>query len=225
MPRRRRTTTAASALIASAALVLSACGGEANGGPSSTSPSETSSSSSSTSSSSSSSETSILPTDEPTPDPYAINCNLIPQKVVDTWTADGEPATVEATEDGCRVVSSSPEGALMVQWRYLDVSESSDDQGLVRDVSEASEPVEIADGLTAVRSNSDVDPTRKTRLYVTFDNGRTLYAEATATLDRPRTMPELQRMTSTVVKTYADQPPLPTPPVDPETSSTSSTSG
>lgn len=219
MPR-RRTATAASALIASAALVLSGCGDAANGGPSSSSPAETSSSSS-TSSSTSSSETSSTPTDPATPDPYAINCNLIPQKVVDKWTADGEPATVEATEDGCRVVSSSPEGALMVQWRYLDVRESSGDQGLVQDVSESSEAVEIVDGVTAVRSDSDVDPTRKTRLYVTFDNSRTLYAEATATLDRPRTMPELHRMTSRVVKTYADQPPLPTPPVEPTSSSTS----
>lgn len=220
MPR-RRFTTAASALIASAALVVSACGGDANGGPSSSSPSETSSGPS-TSSSTSSSPTSPTPTDPPTPDPYAINCKLLPQKVVDEWTTDGEPATVEATEDGCRVVSSSPEGALMVQWRYLDVPASSGDQGLVQDVSESSEAVEIEEGVTAVRSDTDVDPTRKTRLYVTFDNGRTLYAEATATLDRPRTMPELHRMTSRVVRTYADQPPLPTPPVDPESSSTSS---
>ena len=63
-------------------------------------------------------------------------------------------------------------------------------------------------GLGSVRV---VDPTRTVRLYVTFDNRRTLYAEATATLDRPRTVRDLRRITTTIVKAYADQPPLPTP--------------
>lgn len=222
MPR-RRTSTLAGALLASTALALAGCGGDANGG-SSTSSSATSSSasSSSTSSTTSPSTSETSPTDEPTPDHYAINCDLVTQEVVDAWTADGEPAETEAVDDGCRVVSSDPDGALMIQWQYLNVEESSGDRGLVRDVSKTSEAVEIAEGITAVRSESDVDPTRKTRLYVTFDNSRTLYVEATATLDRPRSMTDLQEMTTTVVTTYADEPPLPTPPVEPETSSTSS---
>lgn len=218
MPRPRRTAALTSALISSAALVVVGCGGGANGEPSST----TGTSSSSSSTSSSPSETSTSPTESPTPNPYAINCNLITQRVVDKWTADGKPSSVEATEDGCRVVSSDSKGGLIISWRYLDVREESGDQDLVHEVSKNSRAVEIEEGLTAVRSESDVDPTRKTRLYVTFDNGRTLYAEATATLDRPRTMPELQRMTTRVVKTYADQPPLPSAPVEPETSSSSS---
>lgn len=219
MPRPRRTAALTSALLASTVVAVAACGGGANGEPSSTTGT---SSSSSTSSSTSPSETSTSPTESPTPDPSAINCNLVTQQVVDQWTRDGKPSQVEATEDGCRIVSSDAKGALIIAWRYLDVREDSGDQGVVQDVSKNSRAVEIEEGLTAVRSESDVDPTRKTRLYVTFDNGRTLYAEATATLDRPRTMPELQDMTSTIVKTYADQPPLPSPPVEPETSSTSS---
>lgn len=220
MPRPRRTAALTSALLAATAMAVAACGGGANGEPSSTT--GASSSSASTGSSTSPSETSTSPTESPTPDPYAINCKLVTQRVVDQWTGDGQPSHVEATDDGCRVVSSDAKGALIVAWRYLDVRSDSGDQGEVREVSKNSRAVEIEEGLTAVRSESDVDPTRKTRLYVTFDNGRTLYAEATATLDRPRTMPELEDMTATVVKTYADQPPLPSPPVEPETSSTSS---
>lgn len=213
MPRPRRTAALTSGLLVATAVAVAACGGGVDSEPSST----TTTSSSSTSSSTSPSETS--PTDEVTPDPYAINCDLITQQVVDKWTGDGKPSSVEATEDGCRVVSSAPQGGLIIQWHYLDVEE---DQGLVREVSKNSRAVEIEEGVTAVRSESDVDPTRKTRLYVTFDNSRTLYVEATATLDRPRTMSELEDMTSTVVKTYAHRPPAPNTPSTPETSSTSS---
>lgn len=243
MPRRPRTSAITCALVASATLVVTACGGDADGGPSSASSSTSTSSTSSSTSSSQTEESS--PTDEPTPNPYAINCQLITQEVVDEWagdvvpegvettdeeSSDGEesasedteaqeeatPVAAEETENGCRVVSSSEEGALIVQWQYLDVPGSSDDEGLVDEVSKGSEAVEIGKDLTAVRSESDVAPTRKTRLYVTFDNSRTLYAEATATLDRPRDMADLRRMTKTIVTTYADQPPQPTPPVDPE---------
>ncbi|WP_338748766.1 hypothetical protein [Janibacter alittae] len=214
MPRPRRTAALTSTLLVSTALAVAACAGATGEPPSAGSPS-----SSSTSSRTSPTETSTSPTGTPTPDPYTIDCDLVTQRVVDRWTGDGRPAQVEAADDGCRIVSSDATGALIIAWRYLDVRE---DSGVVNDVSENSRPVEITEGLTAVRSESDVDPTRKTRLYVTFDNGRTLYAEATATLDRPRTMPELQKMTATIVTTYADQPPLPSAPVEDETSSTSS---
>ena len=208
MPRTRRTATVASTMLACTAMLLSACGGEADGGAS-----DSTSAASTTSSTTSPSETSSTtsPSESETPDPYTITCALVGQPAVDDWTAGGEPATAEPYEDGCRVVSSDPEGALIVQWRYLDVRESSADRSTVQEVSKTSQAVDIMDGVTAVRSETDVDPTRTVRLYVTFDNRRTLYAEATATLDRPRTVRDLRRITTTIVKAYADQPPLPTP--------------
>lgn len=204
MPRRRSALTT-SVVALCTCLSLTACSGLANSEASTGSPSSSSTSTPTTSSSTSTSPTE--PTDtSTTPNPYLIDCTLVPQSLVDEWTKGGEPAVIEATENGCRVVSSDPTGAMIVEWRYLDVVNSSDDAGLVREVSKNSRAVTLAPGITAIRSETDVDPTRKARLYVTFDNGRTLYVAATATLDRPRTMTDLRRMTTKIVTTYAKLP-------------------
>lgn len=225
--RRRRLATAASALITCATLLLAGCGGNANGrgstDPSATAPSTPSSTSASTTATPT--DTSTSPTDSPTtPSPYTIDCHLIKQSHVDQWTKGGEPAAVEATDNGCRVVSSDPEGALMIQWRFLDAASSGSDAGLIDEINKTGDAVSLTDDITAVRSETDVEPTRKTRLYVTFDNERTLYVEATATLDRPRTMADLREITTTILLAYSDQPALPTPPPATTTSSSSSES-
>lgn len=200
MSTKRRVSLAAYATIASAALIVTACGGSADGGTS-----DPGSGSSATSSSSAPTEPSTSTDTSTTPDPYAIDCSRLDQAVIDVWTEGAEPATSQPTERGCRVVSSSAKGALLVEWRYLDVPADSGDTKLIREIGATGMAVDLTKDISAVRSESDVDPTRKTRSFTTYVDGRTLYIEATATLDRPVTMADLRRMTVAVATTYKDR--------------------
>lgn len=200
----RRAPALASALVACASLVLTGCGGDANGDASAKTTSSPTSSASSTGSPATSGSPSES-SESPTPDPYAIDCSRVEQRVVDQWTKGGEPATAEPTENGCRVVSSSYDGALLVEWRYLDVSPTSGDGKFVRELGRLGEAVDLTPELRGLRSETDVEPTRKTRVMTTYVDGRTLYVEATATLDRPLTLDDLRRMTTAVATIYKDQ--------------------
>ncbi len=205
----RRAPALASALVACASLVLTGCGGDANGDASTNTTSSPTSSTSSASSTGSGTPTasgsSTESSESPTPDPYAIDCSRVEQRVVDQWTKGAEPATAEPTEKGCRVVSSSYDGALLVEWRYLDVTPTSGDGKFVRELGRLGEAVDLTPELSGLRSETDVEPTRKTRVMTTYADGRTLYVEATATLDRPLTLDDLRRMTTAVATIYKDQ--------------------
>lgn len=225
MLRRRRLTLAASTALVCGSLALSACSGggaDATGdgsSSSSTSSSPTSTSSgdsssdseteTSSSSSSSDSGSSTTPDDSSTtPDPYAIDCALIPQGTIDEWVRGGKAASVESTDNGCRVVGSSQDGAVIIEWRWLDVVGSGGDAGILRSLEESGSPVTVASGIPGTRSETDVAPTRNARVAARIKD-RMLYIETTVTLDRKQTLTDMRRMTSGVAKAYADTTPPP----------------
>lgn len=220
MLRRRRLPVAASTVLVCGSLVLSACTGGADATsssssestPASTSSTSTSGSSSPTSTSSGSESSSTPSESSTTPDPYEIDCGLITQSVVDEWVRGGKAASVEPTERGCRVVSSSEDGAVIVEWRWLDVVGSGGDAGILRDQEETSTPITVAPGIDGSRTETDVPPTRKS-LTTARIKGRVLFIESTVTLDRRQTAQDMRRIARQIATTYADT--TPNPPSEP----------
>lgn len=209
MLRRRRLPVAASTLLLCGSLVLSACGGgSANGdatdGTATSSTSSTSGTGGSSSTSSTGNESSSTPEDEETTeDPYQIDCDRVSKQAVDQWTRGGEPASIEATEDGCRVVSSSEAGAVIVEWRWLDVIGSSGDASILREERESSSPITVTEGIAGTRTESDVAPTRKSRV-IAWIGAQTMFIETTVTLDRSQNLRDMRRMAGQIAQTYAE---------------------
>lgn len=219
MLRRRRLSVAASTLLVCGSLVLSSCangsGAEEDGASESTS-SSTSSKPASESSSPTESNGSESPTSDeesPTsPDPYEISCGLITQDVVDEWVRGGRAASVEATDRGCRVVSSSQDGAVIIEWRWLNVTGSGGDASLLRRQERDGDVITVAKGVTGRRVETDVAPTRNSRVTAKIQD-RVLYVESTVTLDRNQTMQDTRRIARTITETYKDtDPPEPEEP-------------
>lgn len=217
MLRRRRLPLAASTALVCGSLALSACsgdgadatGGGSGGSSTSTSTSDSTTESSSSGASPSGSESSTTPDDSSTtPDPYAIDCALIPQSTVDEWVRGGKAASVESTDTGCRVVGSSQDGAVIIEWRWLDVVGSGGDASALRSLEETGGPVTVASGIPGTRTETDVAPTRNARVAARIKD-RMLYIETTVTLDRKQTLQDMRRITSGVAKAYADTTPPP----------------
>lgn len=214
MLRRRRLPVAASTLLVCASLVLGACanGSGSEGDESAKSTSSSTSSSSSESETSSSTETSgseSPSSDEESPeppDPYEIGCGLITQDVVDEWVRGGRAASVESTDRGCRVVSSSKAGAVIIEWRWLNIPASGGDSNLLRQQEKDGDLVTVADGVSGRRIETDVAPTRSSKVTAKIED-RMLYIETTVTLDRSQTMQDTRRMARTIVETYQDTDP------------------
>lgn len=220
MLRRRRLPVAASTLLVCGSLVLSSCangsGADDDGASTSTaaSSSESSPSESSTTdpSESESSTTEGEPDEEETPDPYEISCGLITQDVVDEWVRGGKAASVEGTERGCRVVSSSQDGAVIIEWRWLNVTGSGGDASTLRKQEQDGDVVTVAPGVPGRRAETDVAPTRNSRVTAKIED-RFLYIETTVTLDRSQTMQDTRRIARTIAETYRDtDPPEPEAP-------------
>lgn len=208
MLRRRRLSVASTAVVCGS-LALAACSGGDSGGGASPTESATSSSPSSESSPSETSEpeTSTGPPEEsPSPDPTAIDCTITSQKHIDEWTRGGRAASLEPTEDGCRVVSSSQDGAVMVEWRWLDPIESGGDASILQQQEREGDLVTVAPGIEGRRVESDVAPTRNSRTSARIDD-RYLFVESTVTLDRNQTLADLRRAARQLAMTYADAPP------------------
>lgn len=214
MLRRRRLPVAASTLLVCASLVLGACanGSGSEGDESAKSTSSSTSSSSSESETSSSTETSgseSPSSDEESPeppDPYEIGCGLITQDVVDEWVRGGRAASVESTDRGCRVVSSSKAGAVIIEWRWLNIPASGGDSNLLRQQEKDGDLVTVADGVSGRRIETDVAPTRSSKVTAKIED-RMLYIETTVTLDRSQTMQDTRRIARTIVETYQDTDP------------------
>jgi len=201
MLRRRRITVAAAAVLACGPLALTAC----TGGATATDDDSTNSSAASTSpgkSSSSSSPTSEPASTSTTSDPHEIDCTIIPRPQIERWTKGGAPATLGEPEEGCRVVSSSEDGAVIIQWRYLDVVGTNDDAQALREHAKTSVPVTVAPGIHGTRAESDVAPTRTARVIARTEN-RTMLIETTVTLDREQSLQDMRRITKDVVMAYA----------------------
>lgn len=217
MLRRRRVPVAATTALVSGALALSACSGGAGAADDSSTKSTPANTSSSTAPSSPSADSTspggsgssgTPDSSSTTPDPYEIDCTLVPQKTVDTWVRGGQAASIEPTEQGCRVVSSSEAGAVIVEWRWLDVVGSGGDAGILREQETAGDPVTVAPGISGTRIETDVAPTRKARVAAKI-NGRMLYVESTVTLDRRQTLTDMRRATTQIVRAYEDTTPNP----------------
>lgn len=209
MLRRRRLPLAVSTVLVCGSLALSGCalGGDASGSSSSESGAATSQSSSSTASGS---ETSTPDDEESTPDPTDINCDLVDQHHIDQWTRGGKTAKEEPTDEGCRVVSSSEAGAVIVEWRWLDAYESGADARLLQQQEKEGTLVTVAPGIEGRRIESDVEPTRKSRTSARIGD-RYLYIESTVTLDRHQTMENLRKVARQLSTTYKNVPPPPIP--------------
>lgn len=216
MLRRRRFSFAASTALVCGSLALTSC---ANGTDGSTGSDESSSSAESTSSgesspessssSTSSSESTTPPEESSTSvDPYAIDCALIPQETVDEWVRGGKAASVESTDKGCRVVSSSEAGAVIVEWRWLDVVGSGGDAGILRELETEGGPITVAKGIPGTRTESDVEPTRRSKVAARIKD-RMLYIDTTVTLDRKQSLGDMRRITAGVAKAYASTTPPP----------------
>lgn len=200
MPRRRRATVVAIAL-ACGTLALSACSGDSDATDgTSTSTSTSSGSGTSTDSGPLTGPSSTSPGATST-DPYEIDCTRVPQEVVTRWSG-GEPTDLEPTDEGCRYVSSHEAGAVMVEWRYLDIAESSGDAGIVRDNDRIGVRSDLAPGVTGTRTESDVEPTRTSRVVAPIGD-RTLFVQTTVTLDRKHTLEDMRRITTSVLEAYA----------------------
>lgn len=212
MLRRRRIPVAASTALVCGALVLTGCTGGAGAAEESSSkstPPNTSSSTPTTPAGTSpggSGSSSAPDTSSTTPDPYEIDCTLIPQQVADVWIRGGRAASIEPTEQGCRVVSSSQAGAVIVEWRWLDVVGSGGDAGILREQETAGDLVTVAPGIPGTRIETDVAPTRKARVAAKI-NGHMLYVESTVTLDRRQDLADMRRATTQIVKAYEDTTP------------------
>ena len=212
MLRRRRLPVAASSLVLCGSPLLTACGGGSADGDApdgtatgTSSTSSTSGSSESSSSSTGAGETSSIPEDEETTeDPYEIDCSRVSREAVDEWTRGGQPASVEETEDGCRVVSSSEAGAVIVEWRWLDVIGSSGDASIVREQRGSPTPITVTDGIAGTRTETDVAPTRKSRV-VAWIGAETMFIETTVTLDRSQDLRDMRRMAGQITETYAEK--------------------
>ncbi len=218
MPRRRRLPVAAATLLACGSLVLSSCANGSGAEDDSASGSTTSSSSESTSPESTQTDAngSESPTtedeEEEAPDPYEIGCGLITQDVVDEWVRGGKAASVEGTDRGCRVVSSSQDGAVIIEWRWLNVTGSGGDAGILRKQEQDADVVTVARGVPGRRVETDVAPTRNSRVTARIED-RILYIETTVTLDRNQTMRDTRRIARTIAETYRDtDPPEPEAP-------------
>lgn len=193
MSRRRRVTAVASlALVGSVG--LAGCGG-------SPAPDDTSTSTS-TSASTSSGPTGPSNTPETSTDPYEIDCTKVPQEVVTSWSG-GEPTDLEPTDQGCRYVSSHTDGAVIVEWRYLDIAESSGDANIARDNDKIGVRADLAPGVTGTRTEADVEPTRTSRVVAPIAD-RTLLVDTTVTLDRKHTIEDMRRIATAVLQAYAE---------------------
>lgn len=214
MLRRRRLPVAASTLLLCGSLVLSACanGSGADDDASSESTSAGTSSSAPESSTAEASEDTESPSsdeeeeEEEAPDPYEISCGLITQDVVDEWVRGGKAASVEGTDRGCRVVSSSKDGAVIIEWRWLNVPGSGGDAGILRKQEKDAQVVTVARGVPGRRIETDVAPTRNSRVTAKIED-RFLYIETTVTLDRNQTMQDTRRIARTIAATYRDTDP------------------
>lgn len=215
MLRRRRLPVAASTLLLCGSLVLSACanGSGADDDASSESTSAGTSSSAPESSTTEASEDTESPSsddeeeeEEEAPDPYEISCGLITQDVVDEWVRGGKAASVEGTDRGCRVVSSSKDGAVIIEWRWLNVPGSGGDAGILRKQEKDAQVVTVARGVPGRRIETDVAPTRNSRVTAKIED-RFLYIETTVTLDRNQTMQDTRRIARTIAATYRDTDP------------------
>lgn len=210
MLRRRRLHLAAITALTCGSLALGGCGADATddssseGTPASTSSSTSQSSSSSTSAGASGSSSSA----EETPDPYEIDCSRIPRPVMKSWLHGGKAPKAEPTDHGCRVVSSSQDGAVILEWRWLDVVGSGGDAGILRELETKGDPITVAPGISGTRLETDVAPTRKAMTAAKI-KGRMLYVEATVTLDRSQTLKDLRRVSSGIATAYEDTTPPP----------------
>lgn len=210
---RRRLSLAASTVLVCGSLVVSGCslaGGEPGGDSSGTGTSQSGSATDGSSTTSSGTQTSTPDDEESTTDPTSIDCDLADQRHIDQWTRGGKDATVEPTDDGCRVVSSSEAGAVLVEWRWLDAYESGADARLLQKQEREGDLVTVAPGIEGRRVESEAAPTRKSQTSARIGN-RYLYVESTVTLDRHQTMEDLRKVARQLSTTYADVPPPPIP--------------
>lgn len=214
MLRRRRLPVAASTLLVCASLVLGGCANGSGSEGDESAKSTSSSTSSSSSESETSSSTEMSGSESPSsdeespepPDPYEIGCGLITQDVVDEWVRGGRAASVESTDRGCRVVSSSKAGAVIIEWRWLNIPASGGDSNLLRQQEKDGDLVTVADGVSGRRIETDVAPTRSSKVTAKIED-RMLYIETTVTLDRSQTMQDTRRIARTIVETYQDTDP------------------
>lgn len=216
MLRRRRLPVAASTLLLCGSLVLSSCANGSGADDDSSSESTSTSASASAEPESSTTEASEDPEsptsddeedeEEEAPDPYEISCGLITQDVVDEWVRGGKAASVEGTDRGCRVVSSSKDGAVIIEWRWLNVPGSGGDAGILRKQEQDAQLVTVAHGVPGRRVETDVAPTRNSRVTAKIED-RFLYIETTVTLDRNQTMQDTRRIARTIAETYRDTDP------------------
>lgn len=214
MLRRRRLPLAATTALVCGSLALGGCSGGADAegdSPSKDTPASTASETSQSSSpvtSASASGSGSSSSDEEPPDPYEIDCRRVPKKAVNTWLHGGQAPKTEPTDQGCRVVSSSQDGAVIVEWRWLDVVGSGGDAGILRELETSGDPITVTPGITGTRIETDVAPTRKAQTAAKI-KGRMLYVESTVTLDRSQSLKDLRRVTSGIVKAYEDATPNP----------------
>ena len=102
------------------------------------------------------------------------------------------------------MVSSSEAGAVIVEWRWLDVIGSSGDASIVREQRESSTPITVTDGIAGTRTETDVAPTRKSRV-VAWIGAETMFIETTVTLDRSQNLRDMRRMAGQITETYAEK--------------------